>query len=120
MQADTAGQDVGENQQSVAVRSYAGTTLPNEDGRTSRQGQASGLAGDAAEGKCQQDTCTKELQWWRENGTQEDITPKIAISYEFWPPSQLRTRCPRSTHRILSTCILTFISIKVQSQINKS
>ncbi|CDJ46156.1 hypothetical protein EBH_0064490 [Eimeria brunetti] len=76
VQVTAEGRDVGENQQPLVVQSPAGTTLQIEEGITRNQVQGTGLTGDTAVANCQQDTSSQELQWWRENGTQEDTTSK--------------------------------------------
>ncbi|CDJ48236.1 Reverse transcriptase, related [Eimeria brunetti] len=76
VQVNAEGQDVGENQQPLAVQSHAGTTLLIVEGLRRKRDHSSELDGDAAEGDCLQDTSTKEPQWWGEHRAQGDTTSK--------------------------------------------
>ncbi|CDJ35190.1 LOW QUALITY PROTEIN: uncharacterized protein EMH_0024440 [Eimeria mitis] len=56
VQVNAEGQEMGKNQQPLAVQSHAGTTLLIEEGHTRKRDHSSELDGDAAEGDCPRDT----------------------------------------------------------------
>ncbi|CDJ47222.1 hypothetical protein EBH_0071610 [Eimeria brunetti] len=74
VQVNAEGQDMGENQQPLAVQSHTGTKLLVEEEHMRKRDHSSDLEGVAAERNCQRDTSTEEPQCWREHGAQEDTT----------------------------------------------